>query len=421
MSEQRVFKHPCQFLTWNSKHNYIVCCSGPYLLGFSCSTGEKIFEHCYRDNINEKHREAAAYGEAIRQVAFSKDYSRMATVSEDKCLRLWDSTQPDKIELLYQKNIPKRCADLCFAGSNEIVFGDKFGDVYCVDENWFTTSEVTEEKKSNVVEGKQEPVNNETLKNSKLQKLEPIMGHVSILTQLIVAQNPQNSKEEIIITSDKDEHIRISRFPNAFVIEGFCLGHEDFVSRMSLYDNRTLISGGGDNHVFVWDLENFKCLDAFDLRSAFSTYLSLNQPMVVSVILPIFKRQLVAFACEGMAGLIFAKVTPEKRLLFHSALKLSGPVLDAVLLDTDTDQILISLDSSFTFGACFECVKFDEGNAAVLTKPDVIKRIESDGLISTEKPFCPLAQIHTLRKNHSKFIRSVETGTSSPSVESKDN
>ncbi|EAQ92740.1 hypothetical protein CHGG_00975 [Chaetomium globosum CBS 148.51] len=62
---------------------------------------------------------------------------------------------------------------------------------------------------------------------------------------------------EYILTADRDEHIRVSRgMPQAHVIERFCLGHEDFVSRLCVAPGGragVLISGGGDDDLFVWD------------------------------------------------------------------------------------------------------------------------------------------------------------------------
>ncbi len=86
-----------------------------------------------------------------------------------------------------------------------------------------------------------------------------LLGHVSMLTAICVGTTTtdQGVAREYIITADRDEHIRVSRgMPQAHVIEGFCLGHEDFVSRLCVAPGGragVLISGGGDDDLFVWD------------------------------------------------------------------------------------------------------------------------------------------------------------------------
>ena len=46
------------------------------------------------------------------------------------------------------------------------------------------------------------------------------MGHVSLVTTFLLTPD-----EKFIITADRDEHIRISWYPESFVIERYCLGH----------------------------------------------------------------------------------------------------------------------------------------------------------------------------------------------------
>ena len=41
----------------------------------------------------------------------------------------------------------------------------------------------------------------------------------------------------------RDEKIRISRYPNAYSIFGFCLGHSDFVTSLEVLDDSRIISG----------------------------------------------------------------------------------------------------------------------------------------------------------------------------------
>ncbi|KAL2123254.1 hypothetical protein VTJ04DRAFT_3709 [Mycothermus thermophilus] len=96
-----------------------------------------------------------------------------------------------------------------------------------------------------------------------------LLGHVSMLTSICVGLAPSSSPlssstgderrkmKEYILTSDRDEHIRVSRgIPQSHVIETFCLGHEDFVSRLCIPPGGRedlLISAGGDDDLLVWD------------------------------------------------------------------------------------------------------------------------------------------------------------------------
>lgn len=88
-----------------------------------------------------------------------------------------------------------------------------------------------------------------------------LLGHVSLLTDLIhisLRADDQNSGslKNYILTADRDEHIRVSRgLPQAHIIEGFCLGHSEFVSTIHVppWNPQVLISGGGDDFLLVWN------------------------------------------------------------------------------------------------------------------------------------------------------------------------
>jgi tRNA (guanine-N(7)-)-methyltransferase subunit TRM82 len=47
-----------------------------------------------------------------------------------------------------------------------------------------------------------------------------ILGHASPLTAFSLSQD-----EKYIITADRDEHIRVSWYPQGYNIEMYCLGH----------------------------------------------------------------------------------------------------------------------------------------------------------------------------------------------------
>ena len=53
---------------------------------------------------------------------------------------------------------------------------------------------------------------------------ELVLGHTSLLTSFLLTPD-----ERYIITADRDEHIRVSWYPEGYSIERFCLGHTKYV------------------------------------------------------------------------------------------------------------------------------------------------------------------------------------------------
>ena len=101
-----------------------------------------------------------------------------------------------------------------------------------------------------------------------------ILGHASPLNAFLLTKD-----EKYIVTADRDEHIRVSWYPKGYNIEMYCLGHlkyggflfEAFTGKThvltisSLFlrfvsavhipksDPTSLISGGGDPVLKIWD------------------------------------------------------------------------------------------------------------------------------------------------------------------------
>jgi tRNA (guanine-N(7)-)-methyltransferase subunit TRM82 len=194
--------------------------------------------------------------------------------------------------------MPKRpCAIAMTVDDATIVCADKFGDVYSLPLLISTCSkdlQQAEEQTQASLKDTGPPKrfipaandltvhsirNRKTLQNQmrqtqhKSEKQEPdfernlLLGHVSMLTDIaLVARNGRS----YIITADRDEHIRISRgIPQAHITEGYCMGHKSFVSRLCLPTTRSniLISGGGDDEIYIWDWLHGKLLHSIDLRS----------------------------------------------------------------------------------------------------------------------------------------------------------
>jgi WD40 repeat protein len=88
-----------------------------------------------------------------------------------------------------------------------------------------------------------------------------VAGHTaSVITDMIqVPRAPAISNPRYvgaIVSCDRDEKIRISRFPQLESVEGYCLGHTSVVTsvvHMILDDTLLLLSCGWDRKLFLWD------------------------------------------------------------------------------------------------------------------------------------------------------------------------
>ena len=77
-----------------------------------------------------------------------------------------------------------------------------------------------------------------------------VLGHLSQLLDIVIS-----SEGDRVITADRDEKVRVSRFPNCYNIDNYCLGHTEFVTSLcvSRVTRDTLLSGSGDGTVRVWN------------------------------------------------------------------------------------------------------------------------------------------------------------------------
>lgn len=205
----------------------------------------------------------------------------------------------DLHELTYVRTMPKRPSDVAIGPDSQIICADKFGDVYALPLLYDPESQATTSQLSTPGPAKPayKPSANATTVHSKRNlralnnqqrqmelatrtkaeseskaespnfEISLLLGHVSMLTSLAIAES---EGRRYIITGDRDEHIRVSRYiPQAYVIEGFCFGHKEFISSMTVPLPRgdVLMSGGGDEDLFVWDWKAGKLLSRKSILS----------------------------------------------------------------------------------------------------------------------------------------------------------
>lgn len=93
------------------------------------------------------------------------------------------------------------------------------------------------------------------------------------MTKQVLSENGK-----FLITSDKDEHIRVSHFPEVYDIQIYCFGHAEYVifktkgrvfticryvSGLLFVDQQPdlLVSGSGDGRLVLWHWKTGKQLD----------------------------------------------------------------------------------------------------------------------------------------------------------------
>ena len=235
--------------------------------------------------------------------------------------------------------MPKKpCAVVITPDCSTILCGDKFGDVYSLpllptDEAGLhpkpspaarkpyqpSASRLTVHTKGNLKALEHQLRTSSTIPEKSPPSFERnlLLGHVSMLTDLVFAESTfgaASAPRGYILTSDRDEHIRVSRGPpQAYVIQSYCLGHTAFVSKLCVppWHQSTLISGGGDNFILVWDWIKGELLQKIQLHRPPDSQQSPQNGTAIATL----ERDAIRNAVAGIWAVSFA----ENAILRHTA------------------------------------------------------------------------------------------------------
>ncbi|KAL9617872.1 MAG: hypothetical protein Q9160_007360 [Pyrenula sp. 1 TL-2023] len=331
----------------------------------------------------------------------------VAITAEDKCIRVFEIGGRGTLTALSERCMPKRpCAIVLDPEQKTLFVADKFGDVYCMplfpSEQPSNTTRAERPKTRLMYEpGASELTvhskrNLEALRQQRLRKAsqEPskeksslnfehtlILGHVSLLTDLKVADLPPHTstnksakRRRHIITTDRDEHIRVSRGPpQSHIIEANCHGHKDFVTKVCQlpWQPQILVAGSGGPSIrtYIWpegrplsvpnhlgDSMLFKKLQSLrctvphgrqEHQCAVSGLWTMEANYKA-------KQQIswgfVFVAIEGLPILLTFIKTTKHGLIESTPIHLSGNVLD-VLPIRSRNELLISIDNAHAPGS----------------------------------------------------------------------
>lgn len=172
------------------------------------------------------------------------------------------------MKLLSERELPKKPTAVHLTRNGQaILVSDKFGDVFSYTlhpKSVPAPSEPSETSKRTALTSHENPSDGEL-----------ILGHVSLLTYFLLSTD-----DKYILTADRDEHIRVSWFPQGYVIERYCLGHGKYVSALHIppFAPDILVSGGGDPMLKVWDWMTGRLLLDVPIMETVEPFIKVRAP-----------------------------------------------------------------------------------------------------------------------------------------------
>ncbi|CAB4255667.1 similar to Saccharomyces cerevisiae YDR165W TRM82 Subunit of a tRNA methyltransferase complex composed of Trm8p and Trm82p that catalyzes 7- methylguanosine modification of tRNA [Maudiozyma barnettii] len=337
----------------------------------------------------------------IRNLLISKDGHKLLSCADsDKSVLVFDidlNNDTNCLQLVKRQPFPKRPNSITITDDGKtVIMADKFGDVYSI------------------------PTDGEPLKDIN-DELDPILGHVSMLTDVLFKVDSHGKK--FIITTDRDEHIKVSHFPQSFIVDKWLFGHSQFLSSICspLWKSEWLFSAGGDDFIYLWDWESGKKLSEFKYSDIIKPYLTEKHlapsrfqnesndiiEYAVSKIVAFSGIPYIAFFVEATNILFIVKIDVENKKISESnTLELPYNIIS---LNTANDnEVIVSLDNRDSNGENFvKFVKYNSQSCIFEINEQKTKELDAcfdtlknDSNITVEKEnIFPLYSTTTLRKH----------------------
>lgn len=209
--------------------------------------------------------ESQCEGAEIQAVALTKEWAAVAL--HDKTLALYsinENIADETISATTIYKIPKRASSLVFASVKDMIVvlaSDLGGDVSAYPVLKRATSSKDDEEHA------------DSNSNHRL-----LLGHTaSMISSMRLVDN------RYLLTADRDEKIRVSKFPETYDIHGFLLGHAAFVSDICAVPKTSLcVSCGGDKTMRLWNYETCQELSSVILSHIPTKVVYVSTYIVVS-------------------------------------------------------------------------------------------------------------------------------------------
>ncbi|KAI9291436.1 WD40 repeat-like protein [Neoconidiobolus thromboides FSU 785] len=265
----------------------------------------------------------------VRDIKYSKDGSKVGVILDNKQIKVYN-TENWKIE--YQRMVIKRPTAIDFdIFGNQVVIADKFGDAYSFNMN----EEVTEDK-----------------------EIEPIVGHVSVLMDILISKD-----NKYVLTADRDEKIRVSKYPNGYNIHGYLLGHKSYVSKMifsQIQDKNWLFSVGGDGNIILFDFNKLIKINQLELKQYFNKEeekdgdINLNN-IKLNHFNEVEEKErftLIGTGCENLNKIVILKLNNNIELEYFDTIEFEDNVISFTF--DHQNQLIVSTNNNNNQIQCFK-------------------------------------------------------------------
>jgi WD40 repeat protein len=232
-----------------------------------------------------------------------------------------------------------------------VLYVDVSGQVFLEKKEPKEAEKEEEETSTSSSSSSSSPSSSATTTCSHLSYFGCLLGHCSTLSDALLSAD-----ERFVVSSDRDEKIRISHFPNAYSIHAFALGHRNFVSRVqsvAVDGGEALLSGAGDGTLRLWNfdgkqiamLDKFTNDDDDDDDEKEKDNDDGDESLLVTLPLAVDPtKRLVAVALANRPELLLVRVggsdDAEPLSIVHR-IALSEPAADVAFYSPNSDETLL--------------------------------------------------------------------------------
>jgi WD40 repeat protein len=189
-----------------------------------------------------------------------------------------------------------------------------------------------------------------------------VLGHYSTIVKLHHISNNKNSSS-YLVSCDRDGKIRVSHFPQCHNIQSFCLGHDAFVNATASIEwqglssstsssSTSLISGGGDGRLILWDILTGVSTQILSIASVVNNDLFVAghppSPVVTSIVVVNSTTgiPLLCVALESYRGLLVFQLESPSSCIFRSTIEFQHPITSITSLKQDSAHVCVTLDDA---------------------------------------------------------------------------